>query len=971
MKVKSWIVSSACLLLLFACEQPNSTQLDGAIGDDDAAHHDSGSSSDVNIETRQDAGDAGSATDAGDVGSTTDAVVEVDQGEPELDATLRDRGIEIEASVSLGHVDVAISGACVVLTVSVDGAEGNRLEGLLSIEVQLDGATLHSDERCDQLAQSNQEVAIGDERSWYLLVASQTESVSVNVVSAGALLASSSVIVAERSYNTDERVDATLVVYNRNAPDALQIAEGYQQARGLPLGRLCGVSLPRGHFATPAEMNSARDTIAADCVCPLVEEPQDPCTAASVHDHIAAQPITHLVMIRGLPGRLTQTPWPSRGEEPALDYYLSYSLATGEQLFEEGSNGGARVLRDPFRFRDKIGPALNPASDRYFAIARVEAITMERTAALIERTLLAEQEGFTGNVVSEARQDSLPRENPGRFLTGTFSEECLSYLSHEPFVFESDDSSWPFERCRWGTSGTALGEAIDGMMPGYPDTTTPYPTNVSWFVGSNARPDEPINNFHAFHDYNTMLRWRHRVGECVTECSSFEDVDERERCAAESNDYFAAINSECVGVHRYFVGQQHRSWPVQYYGFFPQGWSPYYGGDSERTAPRVLEDGGYVGDEGDVDGRYDDSNFLRFGSGSPQALNEDLCEDSAGEPVGCPERVAVNIARQQRNTPPYDLNEGSRLRLRFRYRNQGAPMATMQLRARLGGGDDYYQTEGGELPTLDLAESHLEWTEASFDLVIPPEVNPDATFALLQFDGRLHRKLRGFFDLDAVSLSVIDSTMTAEERSQAPNLIGDAICSFADYVPRKTVHGGSAADVIDRMGGIGYWGSSSHHLTGGAAYNPRITFMRVSTGDTFGEALSQSGAKSGLAYVDPLLRPYAARIYNDTHHDLYGNRAHRLPDAEAEEAHQLRLNALNGTNAIHQVQWSLDHCPATEPRSCEEWTELLTGQGAARGFMIDPALYSGLPEGEGLLRLKVWRPDREDEPIYSFAFVVR
>jgi hypothetical protein len=864
-----------------------------------------------------------------------------------------DRCVPARGPLRVETVDIAVPGACIRASVAPNSMEVD-IGGEFTVDAE--GGVVFIDPDCTNNPEGPLRMDPESRRlEVSVLVTQEAQSTTIRANGRGFDEGTATIRIATDYVWRDDRTNRVLVVYNVNDPDAQDIAEFYAGARSIPLDRLCPVSLPRGHFATPDELIVARDQIAERCLCPLVDEEDADCTAGSVHDYIAAQPITHLTLIRGMPARITGTRWPTRGEDPAFDYYLSHTLTTDEDIFAPGTTGRINTGYDYEIYDDRIGPGLDPAAHGYFAVGRVQAITIGRTFDLIDRTLEAERTGFSGNIASEALVDPRAKLNPGRFFTSTVDPSCLAYLTRDPFEFRSPESSWPFDRCRWGTTGTRLEGPYDGMMPGFTNTTIPSPTNVSWFVGSAPRGDNPINNFQAFHDYNTMLQWRTRPGDCVTECSQFDDPDERQSCRVNSRDYFHEINTECVGVHPHFIGQQFRSWPVQYYGFYPEGWRPFYGGESERIAPRNLETGGFQDD------RFTDGAFLRFGGASPEEFNEDVCVAIDGTERACPERSVVNIERMYQRREPVALpDEDARLIIRFRYRNQGAPGARMQIGLKLGGQESWAETAMGEVPFLSLEEDHLEWTLAEYEVLVPPEVDRNPRFVRLQFDGRLHRQLRGFFDLDTVELSLVGSE---------DNLVGDEFASFDYGPPRTTHHGGSATDVIDRMGGIGYWGSSSHHITGGGAYGPRQVASRVFAGSTLGEALADKDAKSGIAYVDPLLRPYGVRLHNALYEELVDKYPRGSGTNTDPEARRFFFSAFDGTDSTQSVRWSLTFCPGIDLADCDDWNPLIGGQGAVKDHPIDPGLLAALPDEPTYVRLRAWRPDRPEDHISAYAWL--
>ena len=240
----------------------------------------------------------------------------------------------------------------------------------------------------------------------------------------------------EGNFASDDLTDRALVVYNTNATDALELAEYYageEHGRGIDSERLCPVEMPNGLYATKDQMLSMRKQILEGCICPLipVADRPVPCEVGPNLEAIAeVSPISHLVLIKGLPARVSGTEWPSQlegstggNEEPSLDFVVSHLLYRDEDLFCEGCEptrisqyrsydtniqqpGGHEKNGAELRGQE-VGyfywPPIDPGIDRLVAYGRVEAIDTHRTKALIDRTLAAEAEGLQGNVVGETR----------------------------------------------------------------------------------------------------------------------------------------------------------------------------------------------------------------------------------------------------------------------------------------------------------------------------------------------------------------------------------------------------------------------------------------------------------------------------------------------------------------------------------------------------------------------------------------
>ena len=194
----------------------------------------------------------------------------------------------------------------------------------------------------------------------------------------------------------------TIVVYNENYPDldgngvndALEIAEYYVSSRGLDASALCGVRLPTGDYATPAELLGARATVVEDCICSFVSQEvqqssgcdlANPGALESIRD---GSPITHMVLIKGIPVRLFAVNWSDQGDTdkqgPSFGFYLSYLVYHAGDIFADSDL--IESLSYPMVSESTLGyvPPINPAQHRMLAYGYVEGMTTQRAVALIE-----------------------------------------------------------------------------------------------------------------------------------------------------------------------------------------------------------------------------------------------------------------------------------------------------------------------------------------------------------------------------------------------------------------------------------------------------------------------------------------------------------------------------------------------------------------------------------------------------------
>ena len=856
--------------------------------------------------------------------------------------------------------DFGTMGACLPIEVTRKIPQGRLVqdEPAIPLDVNMDSGGLFADPYCTTPLESVAVPAGTVGRTFYVEVASKGELI-LQILAPGGTELRVEVEVAQNTYTEDERPSRALVVYNVLADGSEEIAEHYASERGIASERLCPVRLPRGLYATAAELLGARKTIVEECICPLLDDDlrPNPCSTESLDKIMEQVPIAYLALIRGIPARLSQTGWPSDYWEPSFDFYLSLLLARDLKIFEQ-SNGGVQSVDYPIMNSVRgFLPPLDPSAHGFVANGRIEAINTERTLELIDRTLAAETDGFQGRILTERTLDPEHLdETPGRYFTSSFGPECTDYLSFEPFVFEAPESSWNPTECRWGSTGSTAQGSHQGMMPGSNKTTVAYARDVSLFLGTEPRASEsPTNGQVGFNNHQTMLRWRKGMEDCLPLCSDFESELEVANCIDDSNDFFKQINTSCVGVNSGFLGQQVRSYPVQYYGFFPPGWSVPGGGGSEKTPPRLLTSGG-----------HDGGGYLHFGQASHEEPSSDTCFDEEGEVLDCREHLAVNVQKNQVLAEALSVGEGRPLKISFWYRNQGVDSAFLDLRMCLNAcdnpGDGDLRLVGGELPALDLGDDHLVWTQAEFTVWATLEQADEIQSFKLWFDGRLHKLIRGFVDLDDVRVEDVNSGAL---------LTNDSAWSFDAETRNSNTAGGFASDAIDRMGGIAVWGSSSHHLTGGWAWKELWNVAgALFQGRTLGESLVMESAMSGIIYGDPLYRPYGVSIANSMDVNMvppFGKLVLTLAEAQGVS---IELSALHGMGHTQTLRWALSRCAYEDPAHCneEDWAELKNGVGAIRAHSITLAQLGALEENTGwTLRLRAWQHAHPENHISAFG----
>ena len=290
----------------------------------------------------------------------------------------------------------------------------------------------------------------------------------------------------------------------------------------------------------------------------------------------------------------------------------------------------------------------------------------------------------------------------------------------------------------------------------------------------------------------------------------------------------------------------------------------------------------------------------------------------------------------------------------------------------VNGANNYWQTlvlNSGQVSQLSPSDP-VACANSSGDSIKEVEVRIASSFG---------NKLTGYFDLDAVQL------LDANSGSQ---LINKEIGSFsAPYVDNLT-GGDYAANVIDRLGGIGWWGSSSHHLTGGFAFADSKSFAEAFFfGRTLGESTYLAKlAMSGIVYGDPLYSPSAAKIFiedkkiyladsSEGDSRLFGGYTviNSIPEtAEAE----LKINVFHGRANTSLTRWQVSTCSAASQRECDSnnlWSQFAAGTGAVENHVLLTnlnALNGDFSRNHTVfIRLHVWNPQEEEQALYSYGAI--
>ncbi len=747
-----------------------------------------------------------------------------------------------------------------------------------------------------------------------------------------------------------------LILYNENSLDAQEIAEYYADARGMDYKQICHIKLPLGQFATAEQLIGVRKVIVEECLCNLVSENLvGECNISRIKEIAAVSPITHLAIIRGIPPRLTGTGWPADEEEPSLDFYLALMLYRDYNIFEvegygaftpshyHGANPDTLDYQPEFSHKGYIRD-IDPALDEFIAYGRVEAMTKERTFELIDRTIAAEKKGVSGNFLVSLINypqigQSIEVYDFFRRLTSDFTPKCADYLNV---------SKWPYEECRVG--------ATIGPIPGEPGKNEiPLAINAGIFLGHEYEG----NGHNAFDGFNNMLNWRKTDVDCITLCKDMPTELEKQECKANSKDYFKEINTDCVGVADGFLGWQLISWPVQYYGFWPSGWGQISGGNGkyEKTPPIILKSGAYQNSQ------FMDDKYLHFGSLDSVAGPECVLENETI--VGCEEMIGVNLRQYVNPSPSIYINGNHNFTIRFRHRNPENENARIVLHLWV------YFDSAPYLSTtykyIDLNAEAMDWTTEEANFTINNRDSESINRVLVDVYSSLDRPLKRWLDLDGFEF--IDSE-TGE------NLLDLQQASFNATYIGYTQAGDYASNAIDRLGGIGWWGSSSHFLTGGYAFSRTRHFIGgFYSGRSLGESLLyvSSNGMSGIIYGDPAYRPSGVKIY-------VNNGVNNLNDdntgyifLKKDINSKLYINAFHGQDNLNDTHWALYFCDSEDMSYCDvNWEHLVNDTKSAYGLLLYESLEDFVvdvnKEQNFTMKLRVWNPSEPENDLTNYAY---
>lgn len=741
--------------------------------------------------------------------------------------------------------------------------------------------------------------------------------------------------------------DDVLVIVNDNSPDSCEVGKYYAEKRNLGRSNIVHVATRPRHLLNFPEFRNLMDQIIKymqDNTLKAGAPPAPACVddgsfytspyycQASV-DHLRQySKVRYLVTTKGVPSRSridnSTQGWNS---STSIDNYLSYWLM---RYFTRDVT--LRFSEREVAFKDGRGMRIvDPQHDGELIVGRLEGVTLDTTKALIDRIMDAENNGIYG-------------KNYGSKF-GAYSSHARWYdYSTNKYVYGTSDrgataDSWRYQFGMFGESrpecfdylnfsrNSASGKApqdcfvrFSDSPPGQSSSRTPIVDDALVYLGQLHGQSSGGGSF------NTVLNWVRDANCSVKLC---ENAADPASCRAQSTDVFKEINTQCVGVADGFMGYNYQSFPVAAMTLWPTGYigSGSGGTNGEIAFPEVRSDIG-----------QDDTYSLWFRN--TDTVASPLCYSSsdftAAADAACRDGYymamypKVTIASQA-----VDPVTPQQYRVNFWYKGENITnTALVRVRIRV------YE------PTAKLWINYGTQTVGTAALGTTDWANAEATFTL---DPAKHSQE----DLIFNKIEVYVSSDTYVGELGVDNFSITELVSNTELVTNPTftdghkqVSGGDhAAMFLNRLNGVAYWGSLSHHESGGHSFNtnPQETLTYFLRGLPLGDAVWWGEThNSGIFYGDPIYSPAAVRFdYLNTRDYVTG-------------VIKLSGSTVNGRDtSLVSTTYDVDYCEGSDFYICDQnssWVSTgLSGVGGQENMTLGDWDATSLVTGPYTLRLKV------------------
>jgi uncharacterized protein (TIGR03790 family) len=802
--------------------------------------------------------------------------------------------------------------------------------------------------------------------------------------------------------------DDVLVVINNNSPASIEVGEYYALKRNIPAENIARVDIRANYWIRDFEMLNLRDQLIKYLLENTLATPYVPVVCANAERYYCEENliqiressrIKYIAVTKGVPTRTLYAPVCTGGFPNVNDYlrfWLTNYYAPGGEPCAYFAETNVRKLA----FKNGRGMRLTKLSeDREFMVSRIDGITTQAAKDLIDRTIEVEKNGLYGNLYSSSfgrygthinwvnpllddyGQEighTYPKSGapPWHYFNQIMNEshdECYDYMN---FHFNDPLSKAPANCKAYFQDGNS-GEASYGQK-----------------INSTARTQPVINAFASFQQlqghnsgsgyFDNLTVWKKNSACTVLFCKDHADPA---ACRANSRDALKEINTDCMGVADGFIGYNFQSFPVSYFSAWPSAWAPgtayswelVEGGDyGEMTLPIVRDDEG-----------SDDNYSLWFGE--PDRIASQKCfasNDFSLAKTDCVADLHDMLITTQVITPPEVFSDisGETYHIKFKIKTEGAfnyygPAFTLPLVVTMGvhqratlqspakpatcygaaNSENNYKLECQIDPNVDFQATvpliaypavtpiadltgTAGWTEVSVDIPINPALHASCV-APCYVDGfKIQIKVLDFNG----KIGIDDFRFT--KGADATNYAHNGSFNKGHFAVGAGDH---AAMFTSRLGGVAFWGSTSHFATGGFSFSSRtgpsfIYFMRglpISDAVFLGE-----DRPSGLLYADPIYSPVSVKL------------DYLIDDPWERETRgfvQFVGSTVNGRDPTKvSTEYEIDYCENNDDiRACDQgdlWQATgLDGKGGKDRHYLGKFSFSGKPTGDYLFRLRV------------------
>ena len=754
--------------------------------------------------------------------------------------------------------------------------------------------------------------------------------------------------------------DDVLIIVNDNATGSCELGRYYAEQRGLGQNNIVHVRTPATYFIDWQDFTLLRDQLIRHLQQNTFTDPNLPiaqCSgsaspyycAESMAQLRANTRIRYLVTTRGVPSRVIPAP---SSQASSVDNYLRFWLVNyleGDPSFSTLGNKRAKAFGDGRDMR-----VVDPANDLELVIGRVDGVSLAAAKGLVDRTLAAEAKGLYGKLYSNTDNGRMVWKkytatgggqaiyrgagDGWRYQLGLFGETepaCADYQNPSHYL------NFSFSSASGKTPQNCTAKFVTGIFraneppPARANSRQPQVDDALVYLGH--LDGQPTTG-----NFNDFLNWRRDASCGTTLC---ENAADPAACRAASTDAFKEIDTRCAGVADGFIGFNFQSFPVSFMSVWPTAWyqstsndkwGHLGGGDVKYLAlPEVRTDTG-----------YDDNTSLWFRSSGKDPAGACYSDTNFDLPANGSCKESLRIWLNQRINLPattFDATAPQQYRIGFWYRGANVTQST-RVRLRFfvherGSGNvqvDYgSQTAATAIPLGDSG-----WTYQEMTFQIDPARHTTDWNGI--YDGikvRLETSSNYSGELGFDAFSIVDVNSGAE-------LVQNG--SFTDG-HKQVSAGDHAANFLSRLNGVGFWGSVSHHLTGGYSFSshPLTTLTYFMRGLPLGDAVwFAETMNSGMFYGDPLYSPMAVRFD-------YLNRADYVNGVVS-----LAGSTVNGRDATQvSTTYSIDYCPGSDFYLCDQagtWQSTgLTGTGGSEHMALGDWDASALAYGDYTLRLAV------------------